>query len=224
MLPWRPGGNTEPAWSIDKTSNMLSLSGIFIDSIAFAESYNEACFCNTMMESDVGRTALHQLWQTILGTVRKARPEVSFNAELLMALAASFSYGINDRGDPADESSLMRNLVAYLRLVLDDETFKTYIPSEISNKAGDADGRVFGKPVWDFKYPESSVFVTKGGFIGCSVSVTKPGDVVCAALGSTYPTILRPEVDVFVVQGYAYVHGVMRGERRESRENVFRIR
>ena len=223
-LPWRPGGNTEPAWSIDKTFNLLSLSGILVDPIEFAESYNEDCFCNTMMESSEGRSALRQLWQKILGTVRKARPEVPFNAELLTALAASFSFGINDQGDSADESILMRNFVAYLGLVLDEKTFKTYIPSEISSETGDADGRVFGKPVWDFKYPESSVFVTKRGLIGCSVSVTKPGDVVCAALGSTYLIILRPEVDVFVVRGYAYVHGIMCGERQDSREIVFRIR
>ena len=86
-----------------------------------------------------------------------------------------------------------------------------------------ADGNAFGKPVWDFKYPESSFFITEGGLTGCSISTTRPGDMICVALGSTYPFILRPDGDHFLLRGYAYVHGIMHGERRNSEGQVFRI-
>jgi hypothetical protein len=47
-----------------------------------------------------------------------------------------------------------------------------------------AGGHAFGEPVCEFKYPESSFFITEGRLIG---STTRPGDMVCVALGSTYP-------------------------------------
>jgi len=223
-LPWRPGGDTKPVWSIDKTLNVLSLSGILIDPIKYTECYNETCFCNSMIESGEGRDALKQVWQRILGTVKMAQPEMPFGAGVLTAVAAAFSFGLDEKSDPADEGSLMRNFVAYLKMVLDEEAFQTYIAPDISEESRGGDGPAFGKPVWDFKYPESSFFFTNGGLIGCSVSVVRPGDVVCAALGSTYPFVLRPEGDWFTLRGYAYVQGIMRGERRDSRRNVFRIR
>jgi len=90
-------------------------------------------------------------------------------------------------------------------------------------ESGIGDGNAFGKPVWDFQYPESSFFITKGGLIGCSVSVASPDDVVCAALGSTYPSVLRPTGDCYGMRGYAYVHGIMSGERRDSQRIAFKI-
>jgi len=224
-LPWRPSGDAQPSWSIDKELNVLSLSGILIDRVAFAEPYNETCFCNSSTESGEGRTALRPTWQRILGTLQKARSESPpWGVSLLTSVAASFSYGLDEKSDPADESSLMRNFVAYLKLVLDDETFHAYIAPNASSESGDGDGAAFGKPVWDFKYPDSSFFITEGGLIGCSVSVASPGDAVCAVFGSTYPLVLQPMDDLFGIRGFAYVHGAMRGERQDSQKRVFRVR
>jgi len=48
----------------------------------------------------------------------------------------SFSFRLGEKGDLADEISLVRNFVAYLKLVLDKESFRTYISSEMSREYG----------------------------------------------------------------------------------------
>ena len=131
---------------------------------------------------------------------------------------------MNEKSKPGDERLLIHNFVAYLKIVLDEETYNRYIPPDVSEESKDRDGHAFGKPVWDFKYPESSFFITEGRLLGCSISTTRPGDMVCVALGSTYPFILQPDDDHFLIRGYAYVHGIMHGERRNSEGQVFRIR
>ncbi|PMD25432.1 hypothetical protein NA56DRAFT_686025 [Hyaloscypha hepaticicola] len=47
-LPWRPAGETNPVWNIDKKLNILSLSGFIIGSIKFVEPYNKSYFRNEM--------------------------------------------------------------------------------------------------------------------------------------------------------------------------------
>lgn len=114
----------------------------------------------------------------------------------------------------------MRNFVAYLKLVVAEETYNKHISPDVFEESRDADGRNFGKPVWDFTYPESSFFITNGGLTGRCISTTRPGDVVFAPLGSTYPLVLRPDGDHFRIRSYAYVHGIMRGEREDSERKV----
>ncbi|KAH0565722.1 hypothetical protein GP486_000886 [Trichoglossum hirsutum] len=222
-LPWRPAGETKPIWNIDKDLNILSLSGFVIDPIKFAESYDESFFRNAMTESDEGRSTLKQVWQQILKTV-KSGSQIPFSASALAAAATSFSFGLDEESNPADESRLMRNFVAYLKNALGEETYDKYIPSGWSEEPSYGDGYAFDKPVWNFKYPESSFFITEGRLMGCCISTTKPGDMVCVALGSTYPFVLRPDGDHFLIRGYAYVHGIMHGEQRYSQEQVFKIR
>jgi hypothetical protein len=92
----------------------------------------------------------------------------------------------------------------------------------VSEESKDGDRHAFGKPVWDFKYPESSFFITEGELFGCSISTTRPEDMVCAALGSTYPFVLRPDGDHFLIRGYAFVHGIMLGEQQDSEGEAFK--
>ena len=229
-VPWKPSGESKAVWSIDKKMNTLSLSGILIDSVRLVESYNERFFGNAMIESDDGRASLRQLWQRILQTMQSSQSDsqtITISVDVLTAAAASFSFGLDEKSNPADEHYLLRIFIAYLKIALhDEETYKKYIPSEISeqSQSKDSDGYLFGKPVWDFAYPESSFFITEGGLIGCSISEIRPGDVVCVALGSTYPLMLRQDGnDCFLIRGYAYVHGIMRGERWNAETKVFRI-
>jgi hypothetical protein len=67
-----------------------------------------------------------------------------------------------------------------------------FIPCDLLKESPSADGRAFGKPVWDFQYPGSSVFITKNRLVGCAIATTRPGDEMFVALGSTYPMISRP--------------------------------
>jgi hypothetical protein len=223
-LPWKPAGETKPIWNIDKKLNTLSLSGFVVDPIKYVESYDESIFGNATIKSDEGRNLLKQSWQRILKTVENSQSQIPFSTGALTAAATSFSFGLDENSNPADERHLLHNFVAYLKLALDEETYNKYIPPDVSEKSKHADGHAFGKPVWDFKYPESSFFITEGRLTGCSISTTRPGDMVCVALGSTYPFILRPDGDHFLIRGYAYVHGIMHGERRNSERQVLRIR
>ena len=223
-LPWKPAGETTPIWSIDKKLNIVSLAGFIIDPISFVEPYNEKFFGNAIIGSDEGRNMLKQVWQKILKTVEKSQSQIPFSTGILTAAATSFSFGLDENNDPADERYLVHNFVAYLKIVLDEETYNKYIPPDLSERSKLADGHAFGKPVWDFDYPESNFFITRNRFIGCTISTTRPGDLVCVALGSTYPFILRPDGDEFLMRGYAYVCGLMHGEQQNSKRLVFRIR
>jgi hypothetical protein len=223
-LPWRPAGETSPIWSIDKESNILSLSGFIIGPIKFVEPYNENIFCNSMVESDSGRKTLKEIWQRILKTMRNGQLHVPFSADELTAAATSFSFGLNEKSDPANEQLLVQRFVAYLKIALDEEIYNTYIPADMSEDSKNADGRLFGKPVWDFKYPESSFFITEDKFIGCSISPTRPGDVIYVARGSTYPLVLRPDGEEFHIRGFAYVHGLMHAEKKDLEMKVLKIR
>lgn len=224
-LPWRPAGETSPIWNIDKESNILSLSGFSIGPIKFVEPYNEICFGNAMTESDEGRRTLKEVWQRILKTMQNSLSHVPFSVNELTAAATSFSFGLNEKSDPANEYHLLQRFVAYLKIVLDEETYNKYIPTDVSEDSKNADGRLFGKPVWDFKYPESSFFITEDKFMGCSISLTTPGDVVFIACGSTYPLVLRPDGgEMFYIRGFAYVHGLMHAEKKNLGVQVFKIR
>ena len=57
-MPWKPAGDTKSAWSIDKDTNVLSLSGFSLDVITHAESYNQLNFANTIIDSVEGKTKL----------------------------------------------------------------------------------------------------------------------------------------------------------------------
>lgn len=225
-IPWKPAGDTKPEWDIDKETNVLSLSGFVVDSIESVQPYNESIFDNAMLQSDDGRNILKQIWLNVLETAQDSQTSAALSRKLLSAAAMSFSFGLDENTNVAeDESRVLRNFIAYLRSVLDDdEAFTKYIPPDLREESIHADGHAFGKPVWDFEYPESSFFITQGGLIGCSVSSSRPGDVVAVALGNTYPFILRPEGDYFLIRGYAYVDGIMHGERQDSERQDFKIR
>jgi hypothetical protein len=48
--------------------------------------------------------------------------------------------------------------------------------------------------------------------------------VIFVAHGSTYPLVLRPDGQEFRVRGFAYVHGLMHGEQKDSEVKVLKIR
>lgn len=199
---------------------MLSLSGSVVDPIKYVESYNENIFGNATIKSDEGRNALKQVWQRILTTIEKGQIQIPFSVSVLSAAATSFSFGLDEKNDPADERHLLHKFVAYLKLVLGRETYEKYIPLDVSEKSKHADGLEFGKPVWDFKYPEFSFFLTEIGLIGCCMSTSRSGDRVYGALGSRYPFVLRPDGNLFLLRGFAYVHRICT-ERERVLKNEF---
>lgn len=150
-LPWKPAGDTTPIWNIDKESNILSLTGYSVDSVKVLDSYNEGFFSNTMIKSNEGKRVLVEAWQRILRTVEGSQSQTPINANTLAAVATSFSFGLDENTDPADEHYLVTNFVAYLNIVLDEETISKYIPPDLSEISKHANGHSVGKPAWDFK-------------------------------------------------------------------------
>lgn len=230
-MPWKPAGDTEPIWSIDKSANVLSLSGFTVDVIKYAEPYNQLGFSNSTIDSEEGKARLKNIWTQILHTFGASLENVlPLTKPFLTAVAVSLSFGLSHKVNSLEELGMLYNFVAYLAIVLADDqaTLTTYIPSDLLEESKCADGHVFGKPVWDFQYPESSIFVTKSRFVGCAIATTQPGDEVFVPLGSTYPMILRPkdtgESRKYVIRGFAYVDGVMDGERAGSNSMTFQIR
>ena len=176
-----------------------------------------------MIESDQCKRLLRPAWQSILATIEKSQSQKPIARKALSAVATSFSFGLDENTNPTNDTHVTQNFIAYLKLMLQEDTFREYIPQDLAEEGRHGDGRLFGKPAWDFQYPESSFFITNEGLFGCSISATQPGDQLCVALGSTYPMLLRPEGEDFVIRGYTYVHGLMNGERQDLERRVFRI-
>ncbi|MCJ1310090.1 hypothetical protein MMC25_003751 [Agyrium rufum] len=174
------------------------------------------------MNSEKGRNALKDIWHKIFLILRDYSLETPFDAEVLTALVTSFSLGLNEKSDPADECILMQRFVAYLKMALGKEEHKACILANKSQESHNADGRLFGKPVWDFTYPQSNFFITQNDYIGCSISSISPGDVIFVASGCTFPLILRPELKAFRIRGFAYIHGLMHAEKSSDLQ-VFKI-
>lgn len=115
-LPWRPAGETKPIWNIDKELNVVSLTGNIIDVIRFVEPYSENFLGNMMIiESGTGREILRQVWQRILTTMEKGQSQTPFDTGMFTALVTSFSFGLDENTDPADERYLLHNFFAYLK-------------------------------------------------------------------------------------------------------------
>ena len=218
-VPWKAAGDSLPSWSIDKKSNVLALSGYIIDSVQISETYKESYFGNTMVDSEQGKLELEDIWQRVLKTMATVFP-TPFESEVLISAASSLSYGIDQKCNPADENVLYRNFVAYLKIVLDEKIFHSYISETIFDECKDGDGSVFGKPVWDFEYPPASLFITENKIIGCAIATTQPGDIVFAPLGCSYPLVLRADDSGYRVRGFCFVHGYMLGEGARQREVV----
>jgi hypothetical protein len=229
-VPWKPAGDTKAEWKINEEQNILSLSGFEVGSIEHVEPYNQLYFANSTLNLHEGKVRLKAAWSRILGTLQASQSgKIPLAKSVLIATAVSLSFSLNRETDPQEQLKLLHEFVAYIEIVFADEQdmVKQYIPQDLIDESKAADGYAFGKPVWDFKYPEASVFITNEGLVGCASSTTRPGDVVLVALGSSYPIVLRPDNDEkqhFTIRGFAYVHGIMDGERLGSGKTVFKIR
>ena len=222
-LPWRPAGNTRVSWEIDEDLNVLSLAGVVVDVLEFVEPYNESYFGNASLESASGKESLKHKWQRILGMMELGLSQKPFTRNLLQAAATSFSFGLDENSDPGEEHDLLLRFIAYLKDLLDKETYEKYVPVGLSQEAAGASGHLFGKPVWDFDYPESSFFITKKKLVGCATSRNSPGDVLFIAHGSTYPLVLRPKQDHFLIKGFSWVSGIMYGELKDEMRQTLKI-
>ncbi|KAJ1323936.1 hypothetical protein MN608_11193 [Microdochium nivale] len=227
-LPWKPAGSTKPNWEIRKGNNTLLLEGLILDDVYASEAYNESFFSNARLDSAAERTDMGLVWARILRVFAKGGRQAPPTAERLTekqltAIAVTLSYGIDDSSNPrADETALLRNFMAYLNLVLGTTRLQGHVqPDLVRRLSAGGDPLLFGKPVWEFPYPDSSFFVTDKGLPGCCIAPTARGDVVFAPLGSTYPLVLRPRgrpsSGEFSVCGYAFVYGVMLGELQRDK-------
>ena len=222
-VPWRPVAGSKPQWRISKEKSVLSLSGGIIDRIRRSATYNQAFFGEALYTSETGRQRLEQAWSQILEILADNSSQSSIATTTLTAAAVSLSFGVDEKSEEMAEARFAVRFVAYLRKILGKTLFDRYIPADLATKGSEADGGAFGKPVWDFEYPESSIFVTESGLVGCCIAPTGPGDVVFVAPGCTYPLILRNEDDHFLVRGYAFVHGMMLGERQNFETTTVNI-
>ncbi|KAI1264749.1 heterokaryon incompatibility protein-domain-containing protein [Xylariaceae sp. FL1019] len=217
-LPWRPGGNSMPKWRIDRQNNTLSLGGYFAAVIESSETYAESLFGNAMLEGDENKARLARAWCDILECIALDGETLPLDNEILLAVAVSFSFGLGEKCIPADERTLFQNFIAYLKGVLDVETYRKYISPATTSDCADGIAAAFGKPVWDFEYPNSSFFIATGKTgekrIGCCIATTCPGDKVFVPYGSVYPLVLRPEGSKYRIRGYCFLYGIMQGEVR----------
>ncbi|EPS40991.1 hypothetical protein H072_5133 [Dactylellina haptotyla CBS 200.50] len=225
-LPWKPAGDTKAIWSIDKSENVLSIDGFIVGTIKAVHPHWETYFGTTKLTSEEGQAELKIVWKEVLGMIEETLSlSTPFDRETLNAAATTFSFGLNETSLPAAEVLLLHRFVAYLKIVLEEEIFQKYVSEDMAEEAAGADGLLFGKPVWDFTYPEASFLITDTGLMGCCVSTSQIGDVVVVPLGSTYPHVMRPvEDDNFVIRGFTFIYGIMNGEKADTSSRVIEIR
>jgi hypothetical protein len=165
------------------------MSGFLVDRIESVCPYNERYFSNATLQTDEGKDELQRTWPKILDLlVESQRPQSAppVNTALLTAVATALSFGLDADANPADPHDLLYNFVACLSVVLPADLFAIYVPADVAELAlQKGNGSAFGKPVWDFAYPDAGFFVTSTGLVGCSVCVPHRGDAVIAPLGST---------------------------------------
>ena len=156
-MPWEPADDTKPAWSIDKGTNVLSLSGFSLDVITHLESYNHLNFANTTIDSVEGqKKKLKVIWTRNLHTFAAGLGgTLPLTRSFLMAAAVSLSFGLSHKINPFEQLELLHNFVAYLAIVLADDRaiLITFILGSLLEESNSVDGCVFGKPVWDFLVP-----------------------------------------------------------------------
>jgi hypothetical protein len=226
LVPWQPSGpDAVITWSIDKPSNILSVSGFVVGSIKAVAPYNETIFGNAAAQSKGELSPVAVTWSGILSVISTTQPSLPLSPATVVAVATTLSFGVDEKCEPADETRLAANFVAYLAGTLREDVFRAHIGDQPGLPTG-GDGLSFGKPVWDFKYPTSGFFVTEQGFVGACVTEIREGDVVVVPSRSSYPLVLRPVGDgTFELRGYAFVYGVMKGELAGTAEVVsFKIR
>lgn len=230
-VPWKAAGSTNAVWSIDRDSNVLSLLGSIVDVVQSAQTYNQRWFSNETIDSEDGKVMLGSLWTIILQSFGRNQRRLPLTESFLAAAAVSPSFGEQRRMDSALRHKLLINFIAYLAITIgtDSDIIRRYIPTELLEEVRRVDGRCFGKPVWDFQYPDASIFVTRDNLVGCAIAPSREGDVVFVASGSTYPMILRPEVTgreqtTYTIRGFSYVDGIMDGERRDRGMSHITIR
>jgi hypothetical protein len=61
---------------------------------------------------------------------------------------------------------------------------------------------------------DSTLCVTKRGYLGCPPNSAQPGDLICILFGGDAPFVIRPceGTDEFILIGETYLHGFMQGE------------
>ncbi len=225
-MPWKPAGDSEAHWAVERENYTLELGGFYLGWVQSAEAYRETVFRGGPPASSKRNVeAVASSWQRILSLLAAAQNNnLPLSEDTLTACAASFCYGQDETCKPAAEAKLARNFVAYLELVLSREDFDKYVGQSFSDFDKQGDGATFGKPVWDFEYPESSFFVMEDSSMGCCIASVAPGDAVFVPLGCTYPLVLRADGDCgFRIRGYCFVHGAMHGERQSSETVKVRI-
>jgi hypothetical protein len=221
-VPFKPAGDSTASWSIDDARNELTLQGYIAGRVKFAATYNQRWFADSTMDTPDGKAGLKQSWETILQDIGASQRALPLAQESLTALAVSLSFGFGRRLDSDERLETLRTFVAYLSLIWkdDQEALEQFVPPELLQEAASVDGHIFGKPVWDFNYPDASIFVTEEHMIGCAVSASNTGDEIFIPSGSTYPVVLRQNVEserkTHVNVGYAYVEGAMFGEMAEA--------
>ncbi len=154
---------------------------------------------------------------------RKCSPRLSVTAFSQRPQLPSYLDWMRRATTQTSGSSFTTLFILYLTKVLNEEAYNKFVSKETTVECNDGHGVAFGKPTWDFEYPVSSFFVTKGKRIGCSISLISPGDLVYAPLGCVHPLILRPDGDRFRIRGSCFVSGIMHGEAQDTPRTVVEI-
>lgn len=209
-VSWTPAGDTKASWRLDRDTFVLHLKELFLGSVKLVEPNNEQYFSNTILSSEEGRNKMNGEWKRLLETSAIVHTQLPFNAKLSTVIAVSLSYGPNEKTEEGDPDTLLQKFISYLKLVLEEGLYSGYVPPELSEMAENRDGRLLSKPVWDFSYPQSYVFITEDGIIGSCVTSVATGDTLFAPSGCTYPSVLWLEGDYYTIRGFAFAYGVMR--------------
>jgi hypothetical protein len=228
--PFKPAGDALASWKMDKDANELGLKGFIAGRIEVVETYNQRWFADGILDVAGERSKLKLAWTKLLQNLSPAHQTPQLGEDTLTSMAVALSFGFGRILNETERLETLHSFVAYLLLVFEDNrgALERYIPPTLLQDVKASDGHVFGKPVWDFDYPDASIFITSRKMIGCAVSTANVGDNVFVPLGSAYPLVLEPHVEAngqsHGILGFSYVDGLMFGELAETEVTNVMIR
>jgi heterokaryon incompatibility protein (HET) len=203
---WTAAGDKTLSHSINKEKSSLKLSGFVLDSIQSVVPVSHDIATGKSRKSD--EKPITDLWSDVLreiGTVREGQ-------DPLTACAMVFTAGMDKRRERVDETRNRADFAAYLRDLLGDKKIENINFKEaMTASLGKGDDFRWAAGLGQYG-GERCFFRTSSGFLGYTRRVPQPEDLLCILFGGSYPFILRPNNEGYLLIDYAWVYGVMEGE------------
>lgn len=238
--PSRAQGNSVPKLSIDRTTSILSICGVRVDSVVrCSEPLRGNDFFQKATASSSVELPIQRLWHSISGEHHFSLEMEYRNEEsALFAFMQTLSNGCiqnaprEGAGKPYHEipnSTWWAHEAGYLAEALRGTDKVSREIRDTATLPDAKDGYTKWSRVANGASRNRRFALSAGGLYVLGPKAMEPGDMIYVFLGGKMPFVIRPWGEHWLLVGECYVHGLMDGEIFESlsqgatEEEVLRI-